>query len=418
MENRVEKLFGQHLMKILIVDDSNDKTKEIASAINEIDSSIELENTTHAADARKKLRENEYDLVILDLALPKDIYMDPSQEVGYRLLTEILDSESLITPKKVFCLTEFSQVYDDYSQVVSEELVAMHQFSYTNLSWRKALEKEVRRQSNNTQLIHPKSFGLDVLIVCALKEPELELVLDIDLQWASPELFEDFLIIHKGAIERNGKGISVVATSLQKMGSIQAGIITTRLIHSFRPKLVVMTGICAGDSKETLLGDILVASPSWSWESGKWQQEGDHSNFAIEPHQILIPSKLSSLVELMSTDKRFFFELHDSYKAKKPPQPPRLLSGPVACGSSVIASDQVYKEIKKQNRKIMGLEMESYGLYSACELACEPKPMFLSIKGVSDFADEHKQDDLRSYASYVSARALVKLIQTYHERLL
>ncbi|WP_045386229.1 phosphorylase family protein [Vibrio rotiferianus] len=404
-------------MKILIVDDSTEKTKEIACALNEFDDSVCIDNATHAADARKKLLETEYDLVILDLALPKDIYMDPKQEVGYRLLTEILDSGSLIPPKKVFCLTEFNEVFRDYSEIISEELVAIHQFSFEHSTWKNALEKEVRRQNIKTNVHTPKEHELDILIVCALKEPELEQILDCPLEWDEPELYEDFLVMHRGVLRCDDKEYSVIATNLQKMGSVQSGIISTKLINTHRPKFVLMTGICAGDSKETRLGDILVASPSWSWESGKWLQEGNESNFHIDPHQISISPKISSLIDLLSTDKSFLFGLHDGYKANKPSQVPRLLSGPVACGSSVIASNNVYKDIKKQNRKIMGLEMESFGLYSACELASEPKPLFLSIKGISDFADEHKQDDLRNYASFVSARTAIQFIKKFHLKL-
>ncbi|MEZ8473752.1 hypothetical protein AB6C60_07685 [Vibrio cyclitrophicus] len=405
-------------MKILIVDDSAEKTKDIASAIRSIDSSISIENSTHASEARSKLREKEYDIVVLDLALPKDIYMDPDQEVGYRLLTEILDSGTLIPPKKIFCLTEFQEVYRDYSEVVSEELVAIHQFAFNNNSWKNALEKEINRQSVTCKLSF-REFDLDILFVCALKTPELEEILDLDISWKEPEIFENILVVHHGELLVDNVTLNIVATSFLKMGAIHAGIMATKLIDMYRPRCVVMTGISAGDVKETNLGDIIVASPSWSWESGKWQQdEGAAPTFQIEPHQLSISPKIVPFFELLSSDRRYFFELHDSYKGDKPAHAPKMLSGPVACGSSVIASGDFYEQIKKQNRKLIGLEMEAYGLYSACELAADPKPKYFCIKAVSDFADGSKSDSFQRYASHVSARTALEVVKRYHHILL
>jgi hypothetical protein len=50
--------------------------------------------------------------------------------------------------------------------------------------------------------------------------------------------------------------------------------------------------------------------------------------------------------------------------------------------------------------------MEVYGIYSAAAHAGMPKPTTFALKGVSDFADEKKEDSAQRYAAYTSANVM------------
>ena len=100
------------------------------------------------------------------------------------------------------------------------------------------------------------------------------------------------------------------------------------------------------------------------------------------------------------------------------PRPPRVVIGPVASGSAVLADGEVVHEIKAQHRDLIGIEMEVYGMYSAAYSASQPQPLAFALKAVCDFADPNKGDNHQRYAAYTSANVLRLLMERFGLRLL
>ena len=58
-------------MKILLVEDDSDKLRVVASMLGKISGlQIDLETAQNAAEAKRKLKEYQYDVMILDVFLP------------------------------------------------------------------------------------------------------------------------------------------------------------------------------------------------------------------------------------------------------------------------------------------------------------------------------------------------------------
>ena len=74
----------------------------------------------------------------------------------------------------------------------------------------------------------------------------------------------------------------------------------------------------------------------------------------------------------------------------------------------MIESENTVQELKDQNRKIQGLEMESYGFYLACRNAADCN--YLMIKAVCDSARPPKEDRYQAYCSFVVARFLQEFL--------
>lgn len=55
------------------------------------------------------------------------------------------------------------------------------------------------------------------------------------------------------------------------------------------------------------------------------------------------------------------------------------------------------------NRKIVGVEMEGYGVMLAGRACGQPKPSVLIAKSVCDFGDVEKDDQYQRYAAHTSA---------------
>jgi nucleoside phosphorylase len=72
----------------------------------------------------------------------------------------------------------------------------------------------------------------------------------------------------------------------------------------------------------------------------------------------------------------------------------------------------MFEQVQKaQHRKLLGIEMEAYGVMCAADDLPTPQPRAIVLKGVSDFADSAKSDAFREYAAYVSAGAAVYLCE-------
>lgn len=87
--------------------------------------------------------------------------------------------------------------------------------------------------------------------------------------------------------------------------------------------------------------------------------------------------------------------------------------GTVATGASVIANPEKLKMIQSQIRDVIAIEMEIFGVYYDARWSVSPKPIYISIKSICDFADEKKNDTFHDYASFTSAKIFEKLAKEY-----
>jgi nucleoside phosphorylase len=85
--------------------------------------------------------------------------------------------------------------------------------------------------------------------------------------------------------------------------------------------------------------------------------------------------------------------------------------GPVASGAAVVADEGTLNQVIDQNRQLLGIEMETYGVYVAAEEAPEPRPKALSLKAVVDHADARKGDESHRYGAYLSARVVQHVLE-------
>jgi nucleoside phosphorylase len=186
-----------------------------------------------------------------------------------------------------------------------------------------------------------------------------------------------------------------------------------KMINSFKPKYVAMTGITAGIKGKTQHGDIVVADPAWDWGSGKWVSSDGKLTFSQAPHQLSLNTSLRSKFKLFSRNKAVMSQIKSDWMGDAPSYELVLHVGPLASGASVLADGKTIEEIRRQHRQLLGVEMETYGLYVAAEEAPSPKPQYFSIKSVVDFGDGEKDDKFQKYAAFTSTRALKYFTEMY-----
>lgn len=195
---------------------------------------------------------------------------------------------------------------------------------------------------------------------------------------------------------------------LSQMGLVAATFETGLALNYFETKILGMSGICAGFRSRSNLGQLVVASPVWEYQAGKWSRNG----FEIAPLQVPLTSSTRSIIDQVISKQGFldYVEAGTQVGESRPTSQHKAILAPFATGSAVIADIRRTAHIEVQHRKLAALDMETFGVYYVAHEGREDITHFFSIKCVVDFADEDKGDDLHKYGCVVSARAAEQII--------
>lgn len=402
------------MLKILVVEDDANKLRHIVNALKSVPG-CQLENIQQAAyanDAKRMLKATEYDLFILDIAIPERPDELPSPEGGIGLLREVVDRETqYFRPKHIVGLTAYPEILKKVTSQFEEDLWIVIQYDPASAHWAEQLKRKLQYilLAQRSQPI--QEYGLYLGIVVALQKPELAAVLDgVPWGWKHYELRSDASQYFKGSFKKDGEIREVAVVAAARMGIAAASIASMKLVMSFRPRYLAMVGIAAGIKGRCQLGDIVVADPSWDWGSGKIVKAG---RFQQAPHQICLDSFLRSKLTMLEQDAEVLDSIRRSWKGPSVDKVLRVHVGPVASGSSVLADRKALAQILKQHRKLLAVEMETYGVFAAAEEAPLPQPKAFSIKSICDYADTRKNDAHQQYAAYTSAQALRAFAEKY-----
>jgi nucleoside phosphorylase/CheY-like chemotaxis protein len=402
-------------MNILVVDDHPRRYQKLIETLSGLDiSRDQISVVTCANDARDLLEHKQFDLMIIDIILPLRAEEEPHSRHSIELLNEIIEYGELKRPRQIVGLSSSDVAAVSVTPFFSDRLWTVIRYNESSDEWSEQIKNCVRYMLNIEPEVVPQ-WTFDLIVLCALAEPELGAILELPWNWRPPRPIDDVTFIHEGTIKLGESIFSVAATSVPRMGMVHTALLASKLIENFRPKLLVMTGICAGVIGKTSIGDALLADPTWDWQSGKRTKNLGASTFAISPHQLGIDSMIRSRFEQLKSEKAALAQIGGAWKGGS--LIPKIVIGPVASGSVVLADGSIAEKIREQHRDLCGIEMEAYGMYSAVAMATRPRPLAFSIKAVCDFADQTKNDDNQSYAAFVSARVLALFLDRYGDHL-
>lgn len=409
-------------MKILIADDQPRRYGRLIDALKKIDVARDrIEFVTCADEARNCLQHNHYDLLILDILLPVRPESDPDIQSSLDLLFELHEGDSYQKPGRILGITADKNVAGEASVSFEERTWTVVEFSESNDEWVNRAVECIRYTLNEEKkpVTERQSYDIDLAIICALEKPELEEVLKLPWNWSSARPLDDTTFVRDGYFEVDQRKISVCATFAPRMGMVSSALQSASIISLLRPRLIAMCGICAGVKGKVNYGDVLLADPAWDFQSGKRIRDKENTQFSIAPHQLPPSEKVRTHVQQICGDQTALNNIRSNYPNKNlSVTEPKIVIGPVASGSAVLADGEVINEIKTQHRGLIGVEMEIYGMYAAAYRASKPRPEAFALKAVCDFADSGKDDDYQQYAAYTSANVLRLLMERFGSRLL
>lgn len=408
-------------LKILIVDDERIKIGKIREAIQQT-GKVDVENIEDCMtvdDAIRKIRNCRYDLIILDVLLPYKIDQEVSSAGGTAVLKCITTMDQAKKPLCIIGLTGYEESLNQCESIFAEAACLLIKYQGDSDEWRKRLKRKVIWLNEAKKELEAEierkevniGYQYDIAIITAA-EVEFQAVRALELNWREESVYGDPQLYYVSEATVNGAKKKLILTKQKYMGMPVAAALVSRIIASFHPKYVCMVGITGGKKGEVQIGDLIVADESWDYGSGKWKEKDGRLLFLPEPHYISLSPALHSFFTRDFSQE--LWEIRNQWNKTASEEKSldiRLHLGALASGAAVIQNDQILQQyIEPHQRKVLGIDMETYGVYYACENAPKPAPEYLSIKSVSDYVDADKNDKDQKYCAYVSARFLYGIL--------
>lgn len=401
------------MINIIVVEDNPSKFSSVQNLIEEAMGSyiFRIKTFDNIMDAKKDIYQNTYDLMILDLVLPHRKGEKANDDVGGNFLDEINSNPSIKAPIYIIGLTERNDLKPKYEEKFNDGFWHLIQYDATSEKWQEKLKHFLwYLLKSKHELKQNESFNFDVAIITALDNPELKHVLNLAPKWDQKRFENDATEYHITTFKKESKKCTVVACCPSQMGMNAASVLSMKLINHFRPRYLIMVGIAAGKKGKVNFGDILIAEQTWDGGSGKITIEDNETIF--KPDGKFLPLNIDILEKIRSFKKNenIMFEIQREWSGNKPDTVLNAHIGPVVSVAGVIQDSSKVRQLEDVQRKLIGLEMETYGVFYAAQNCTKPRPIPISMKSVTDFGDESKNDTFQHYAAYTSARFMFEFI--------
>lgn len=405
------------MISILIVEDDAAKLRDVVSALIVAGVDISwVHEARSSMQAKAVLRERAFDLLLLDLHIPRRLDEAPHPKEGISLLEEIESRDRFYKPANVIAVTAHNDAVAAAQPVFDEALVPIVRYDPTDPSWSRSLIRRVSyilESATSRSAPSIKDYDFDIAICTALEYPELSAVLRLPWNWRAMNFPDDDTEYHVGEVTLGARVYKVVAASCPFMGMPIASVVASKIIDRFTPRFLVHAGIAAGLRGKAEYGDVLVADPSWDWGSGKFEMKEKEVVFYAAPYQIPLREELRGAVRRLAQDGEKLEKIRRGWAGSTPTSALTVRLGPVASGASVLADGGTSQRIQDQHRKLLGIDMETYAVMAAAEFGKRPRPLAISMKSVCDFADGTKDDTYQPYAAYTSAALIRALFEDF-----
>ncbi|GAB7536491.1 response regulator [Burkholderia sp. 3C] len=407
-------------MNIVIIDDDKSKLAVIESVVHTTlcDVAHTVKTAETLSEARELLRAFRCDVLFLDIKMPQSEGGDSRVSAGIDFISELHASPSFSLPTYLFVVSAFDEAHQHEGVSGTDGVYAWIRYDPLSGSWSDLLARKLSYIASvfESQLSDAAAFDYDLAVVCALEDVELDAVLALDWQWQGPSHPDkgDPTSYYFGRLTiTSGRKIRVVAAAAPQMGMAAMAVLSTKIMSRFRPKYIAMPGIAAGVKKEKNInfGDVLVADLSWDYGSGKMKVESGKTTLAADLRPIPLDPKIKPLFSEIRKDKELLQKIAAESSDTKPKTELRVHIGPLASGAAVIADESIVADIVTQHRKLIGIEMEIYGLYYAAANITAPRPVAFALKSICDYGDRSKTDKYQAYAAYTSASVLDRLVR-------
>lgn len=377
-------------MKILLIEDDDKKRRTISGYL--ISKGVRAEDIICAktmTDFAAQLGA-EIGLFIIDFYLP---YIDggEAQANGKAIIQTIIKAGKVNA--LMLAISSYPDEFPELRGIYEASGCILANYAEKR-SWQSTLDHLLVQLRKNTRF--------DFVLFCALREERNPYATLLDCNPAIRAGIDclDFTI----------GGRRGTAVLLPQMGLVNAAITAAICIERFRPTLIGMSGICGGFQKRASLGQLLISSMSYEYQSGKWSTDG----FLHEPYQVSTDHATLVRLKALAASDQLISNLEAGFTGERP----KVESLPEVCiftsGSAVIASETYLQQVEQVHRKVTALDMEVYAIQRAAELSTSMPPC-ICAKTVVDMCGVEKNDALHAYGSFISANFMISAVKNHFE---
>lgn len=408
------------MLKVLIIEDTDKKARSLKEHVRACGCEVKVVAGTREAEA--SMIADQYEMVLLDLYIPEEFGDEASPKNAYSLLERLSKDRRMNKPLAIFGITQYSDVDDEkFRDYFGGGLIKYEENSDI---WKAQVRGKIEYLKQLRRMRPQKNpYDFDVAIITALKKPENEQLKKVlSNKWNAIELEgDDTTTYYTTEIKTNsGETIRVVTCYQQLMATTAAAMLTTKVIANFHPRYLFMTGIAASvKAKEEGVGygDVLVATEVWNAANGKLKEDAqDNHLFMPDYRHEVLDAGFENIITNLMDEKQLLYDISEAFpsEAGKPNTKLQIHKGPMASVPAVIACKKIVDDLKAHDRNLLGIEMESYGLFYASSKGFNPRPIYTaSLKSVSDYGTKEKCDKYQEYAAYTSAAVLKHIIECY-----
>lgn len=391
-------------MRVVIIDDDEHKQSRISEVIESSVGNVQcIIDVGRTVTNGVRLLESPCDLLILDVNLPLRPDTAPVRDGGIRLLKQInRGGPGLIRPTHIIGVTEYQELAEDGQAEFGQDAWQLLHCDPGANTWEEVVRNKVNHIAAQTESLRRIPLA-DVAIVTALKDIEFEAVSRLPGPWNRTTIAGDDTIYYTTDWDVGGRRLRIVTAAAAEMGMAASASLVTKLLVHYRPRFLFMAGIAAGIEGNP--GDILVADESWDYGSGKiTADEEGRLRFRFGAKHIQLDVGLKEKVSHFVRDKKnVVHQIQSSWQGNPQEKLLQVRIGPFASGAAVVENDRVVEGIQDQDRKVIGFDMEAYGVFAAARFAPEPRPKCMVVKSLCDFGVPPKTDEWQRYAAYTSA---------------
>lgn len=405
------------MLNVLIVDDEKSKVAKINNVITRMNVDVIVDKAMDVEEAKRKLLETQFDIMILDLYIPTACGIRNENPVNAKELLDFIKSDDDIFKPYFVIGNSAVEDADSYKDYFNNHLYVLLKYDEIDDSWMDALRGKILYFNQLKKKIQTDTrYDYDVAFVLALSMEFEEVLKVAGGKWEKHDDIDATTIYYTTTVKnKKKKKLRIVAAYADQMGMSASALLTTKMIYTFHPRYVMMTGICAATSDDIELGDILVFNQSWNGGSGKIKDgKKKETLFLPEFHYEVLDPRIKTIVDGCTRDRELLNKMKQEFKYNigMPKTELNVHCVDVTSVSAVTQSKTVVNLLKGNARKLSGLEMEGYGVYYAAKHSLDPAPIPIVIKAAADRADANKTDNFQQYCAFISARFAFHLIQS------
>jgi CheY-like chemotaxis protein len=134
------------MIKILVLDDTPIKLQKITSTLIQLDeiSMEDIEVATDIITAKRYLRENKYDLLLLDIQIPNRIDQKAKVDGGIIFLKEIKDTNRYSIPNHIIGITAYDDSFFEANPEFDNHLHSLVKYSDSSDDWEQKILNSVK----------------------------------------------------------------------------------------------------------------------------------------------------------------------------------------------------------------------------------------------------------------------------------